>query len=159
MCLGNSTVCYDEYSYARTHDSKGHSMSSSYTSNSGSITVRDGRRARLGKLALVVITMISALAIPSIALASNVAQPERYCTDVLVGIKSYTRSTTKHFAHHNPPGTYQVGDTFENGSTWKVRSTVSNHYWLDDSANKGSHINIAALSDFSWGYNYCTPYA
>ncbi len=79
--------------------------------------------------------------------------PERDCVNYLVGQRSTTTGTTKHYAYKTPIS--DLVAQWNNGTSNLVRTSVSNWTHVYDSQGFGGHIVNGTLT---YGYNYCTPY-
>ncbi|MEX1125799.1 MAG: hypothetical protein WEE53_09060 [Acidimicrobiia bacterium] len=99
--------------------------------------------------ALVVLVLVLALASPASASVWDFGTTS--CGLHLVGIRSYSTYSTYHFVLE--PSYYETG-SWNNGATWKVRTSLTNHY---NNVEWGVEVVGGSLND-PGTYGYCTSY-
>lgn len=104
------------------------------------------------RLVWMVVALVLVLAIALPALAAVYKFGTKTCYPYYVGIRSYSTGTTTHFVLE--PSYYETG-TWNNFSTWTVRTSVTDH---KSNVEWGVEVVNGSLSD-PGTYGYCTPYA
>ncbi len=102
---------------------------------------------RLLTATALAVCLVMLLAMPALAAVYEFGW--KSCGSTLVGIRSYSTQTTTHFVLS--PSYYETGD-WNNGSTWRVRTSTTNH---KNSVNWGVEVVGGSLND-PGTYAYCT---